>query len=136
MRLDRYVVRACEAAKTDDPAHEQRVVYLSVRIRMPFVFVFSRIDCPRASSPPERTRPRPFSTQSKSPHSSRAVSESLTHALHRSKGLTERALAHLGYADTIVFRPGYLRGAERPEKRIGESIVAYVVSSRLVLWVC
>lgn len=26
----RYVVNACRAAKSDDPAHEQRVVYLSV----------------------------------------------------------------------------------------------------------
>ena len=27
----RYVVNACQAAKTDDPTHEQRIVYLSVR---------------------------------------------------------------------------------------------------------
>ena len=53
--------------------------------------------------------------------------------MHRSKGLTEQALARLGYADTIVFRPGYLRGAERPEKRAIESLVGYVV--RLVMWV-
>lgn len=47
---------------------------------------------------------------------------------HRSKGLTELGLARLGYADTIVFRPGFLRGAERPEKRLTESVIGYVRS--------
>jgi hypothetical protein len=46
--------------------------------------------------------------------------------VHRSKGLTEAALARLGYADTLVFRPGYLRGAERTEMRPFESVAAYV----------
>ena len=46
---------------------------------------------------------------------------------HRSKGLTELALARLGYADTIVFRPGLLRGAERSTgRRLGESVLGYV----------
>jgi len=38
----------------------------------------------------------------------------------RSKGLTERALATLGYADTVVFRPAMFN---RPERRgIAESV--------------
>jgi len=44
----------------------------------------------------------------------------------RSKGLTELALADLGYSDTIVFRPGLLKGAERSEFRGPEIIASYV----------
>ncbi|KAJ7230658.1 hypothetical protein GGX14DRAFT_411688 [Mycena pura] len=33
----------------------------------------------------------------------------------RSKGLTEEGLASLGYEDTIIFRPGFLLGTNRPE---------------------
>ncbi|KAG8221102.1 hypothetical protein J3R82DRAFT_2623 [Butyriboletus roseoflavus] len=91
---NRYVVRACEAAKTDDPTHEQRVVYLS---------------SPSHPVPPLDTN-----------------------TAHRSKGLTELGLARLGYADTIVFRPALLRGAERPERRIAESIFGYGTLVRLV----
>ncbi|SJL13767.1 uncharacterized protein ARMOST_17215 [Armillaria ostoyae] len=43
----------------------------------------------------------------------------------RSKGQTEEALANIGYSDTIVFRPGLLTGAARPESRIGETIAEY-----------
>jgi hypothetical protein len=43
----------------------------------------------------------------------------------RSKGLTELALARLGYADTIIFRPGFLRGAQRGETRLAETIAGY-----------
>ncbi|KAF5379504.1 hypothetical protein D9615_006483 [Tricholomella constricta] len=32
----------------------------------------------------------------------------------KSKGLTEHGLAALGYSDTIIFRPGFLAGAQRP----------------------
>ncbi|KAL1738155.1 hypothetical protein HDZ31DRAFT_51413, partial [Schizophyllum fasciatum] len=42
----------------------------------------------------------------------------------RSKGLTEIALAKLGYDDTIVFRPGMLVGTHRPESRPVETIVS------------
>jgi len=41
----------------------------------------------------------------------------------RSKGLTEQALAELGYKDTIIFRPGMLANVQRPEKRLAESVV-------------
>jgi len=34
----------------------------------------------------------------------------------RSKGLTENGLAALGYSDTIIFRPGFLAGTQRPER--------------------
>ncbi|EIW75204.1 hypothetical protein CONPUDRAFT_132147 [Coniophora puteana RWD-64-598 SS2] len=40
----------------------------------------------------------------------------------KSKGLTELELAGLGYKETIVFRPAFLKGAERPDHRIAESI--------------
>lgn len=41
----------------------------------------------------------------------------------RSKGLTEQALAELGYNDTIFFRPTLLANVKRPEGRLGESIL-------------
>jgi len=47
----------------------------------------------------------------------------------RSKGLTELALARLGYADTIVFRPGVLKGTQRDETRLAETIVGYVTGA-------
>ena len=47
----------------------------------------------------------------------------------RSKGLTEQALAELGYNDTIVFRPALLANVKRPEGRLGESIILYVAGA-------
>ena len=44
----------------------------------------------------------------------------------RSKGLTEAGLAALGYSDTLVFRPAFLASAERPEKRLAETLIACV----------
>jgi oxidoreductase len=44
----------------------------------------------------------------------------------RSKGLTEQGLAHLGYKDTIILRPAFLAQAERPEKRILETVLGYI----------
>ncbi|KAI0047392.1 NAD(P)-binding protein [Auriscalpium vulgare] len=35
----------------------------------------------------------------------------------RSKALTEQGLADLGYSDTIVFQPGFLRNTKRPDFR-------------------
>ncbi|ETW78556.1 hypothetical protein HETIRDRAFT_477809 [Heterobasidion irregulare TC 32-1] len=46
----------------------------------------------------------------------------------RSKGLTEQALAEIGYSDTIVYRPGFLKGAERPDFRFLESVFSPVSS--------
>lgn len=46
----------------------------------------------------------------------------------RSKGLTEQALAELGYKDTIVFRPGSLTNANRPEMHLAESMVQGVLA--------
>ncbi|KAG2123459.1 hypothetical protein DEU56DRAFT_873458 [Suillus clintonianus] len=86
-KIDReYVVNACKAAKTDDPTHQQRVVYLS----------------------------------------SSGANPSSSFLYPRSKGLTELGIARLGYEDTIVFRPALLKGAERAEKRFGETIAGYV----------
>ncbi|KAH9166734.1 hypothetical protein EDB89DRAFT_2073005 [Lactarius sanguifluus] len=44
----------------------------------------------------------------------------------RSKGLTEKALAELGYKDTVVFRPALLANVERPEGRLLESILVKI----------
>ncbi|KAF9224161.1 hypothetical protein BS17DRAFT_780584 [Gyrodon lividus] len=83
-KIDReYVVDACKAAKTEDPLHEQRIVYLS----------------------------------------SSGANPSSPLLYPRSKGLTELGLARLGYSDAIVFRPGFLRNAERPDKRLAETIL-------------
>ncbi|KAI6006669.1 hypothetical protein F5J12DRAFT_782911 [Pisolithus orientalis] len=89
-KIDReYVVNACRAAKSDNPALQQRLVYLS-------------------SSGASATSPFLYP---------------------KSKGLTELALARLGYSDTIVFRPGLLRGAERPQRRIGETLLGYLTDA-------
>jgi len=45
----------------------------------------------------------------------------------RSKGLTELGLAKLGY-DTIIFRPGALKGIKRPEVRVKEIFFGAVTS--------
>jgi len=46
----------------------------------------------------------------------------------RSKGLTEQALAELGYADTIIFRPGALANTQRAESRFAERTFLYALS--------
>ena len=47
----------------------------------------------------------------------------------KSKGLTERGLASLGYSDFIAFQPGMLKGAERDHPRIAESIFGFVTGA-------
>jgi len=82
-KIDReYVVNAAKAAKSTDPSHEQRVVYLS----------------------------------------SVGANASSSFLYPRSKGMTENALASLGYSDTIVFRPAFLANADRGKTRVLEVI--------------
>ncbi|KAG1747956.1 uncharacterized protein EDB91DRAFT_1334795 [Suillus paluster] len=89
-KIDReHVVSACKAAKSDDPTHQQRVVYLS----------------------------------------SSAANSSSPFLYTRSKGLTELGIARIGYADTIVFRPGLFKGAQREDKRLAEIILGYVTGA-------
>ncbi|GJE98561.1 NAD(P)-binding protein [Phanerochaete sordida] len=45
----------------------------------------------------------------------------------KSKGLTEQALATLGYDDLIIFHPGLLMDSERPERRIMENIAEPII---------
>jgi hypothetical protein len=45
----------------------------------------------------------------------------------RSKGLTEEALAELGYKDTIMFRPLALSNTKRPDFRFAESVFVYAM---------
>ncbi|KAI0258699.1 hypothetical protein BC834DRAFT_695605 [Gloeopeniophorella convolvens] len=47
----------------------------------------------------------------------------------RSKGLTEQALAEVGYKDTIIFRPSMLANVTRPEGRFVESIALGVTGA-------
>ncbi|KAG1874433.1 hypothetical protein F4604DRAFT_1903922 [Suillus subluteus] len=44
----------------------------------------------------------------------------------RSKGL---GIARLGYADTIIFRPGLFKEAQRADKRLAETILGYVTGA-------
>ncbi|KAG8748574.1 Protein fmp52, mitochondrial [Ceratobasidium sp. 414] len=89
-KIDRdYVLNAAKAAKSTDPAHQQRLVYLS----------------------------------------SGGASASSPFLYPKSKGLTERGLASLGYNDFIAFRPGLLTGAERDHPRIAESIFGYITGA-------
>ncbi|KAG1738967.1 hypothetical protein EDB19DRAFT_1909016 [Suillus lakei] len=89
-KIDReYVVNACKAAKTNDPAHQQRVVYLS----------------------------------------SSGANPSSPFLYPRSKGLTELAIANLGYSDPIVFRPAFLKGAQRAGTRLVETMIGYVTGA-------
>jgi len=46
----------------------------------------------------------------------------------RSKGLTEQALAELGYKDTIMFRPAMLSNTQRSNFRLAESALVAVTS--------
>ncbi|KAF8809519.1 hypothetical protein BYT27DRAFT_7337251 [Phlegmacium glaucopus] len=46
----------------------------------------------------------------------------------KSKGLTEEALAGIGYSDTIIFRPSLFTGVNRREPRIGETVLGKVTS--------
>jgi len=87
-KIDReYVVNAVKEAKSTDPDHSQRIVYLS------------------ASS----------------------ANSSSMFLYPRSKGLTELALAGLGFKDTIVFRPALLKGRE--DARVGEVAAGYVTGA-------
>jgi|SRR6267142_2899083 len=48
----------------------------------------------------------------------------------RTKGLTEQALAELGYKDTIIFRPGALSNTQRSDSRVAESAFLYALLFR------
>ncbi|KAG8697101.1 Protein fmp52, mitochondrial [Ceratobasidium sp. 395] len=98
-KIDReYVINAAKAAKSTDPAHQQRLVYLS-------------------------------HTYGYRPRQSGGASASSPFLYPKSKGLTERGLASLGYSDFIAFRPGFLKGAERDHSRIAESVFGYITGA-------
>ncbi|KAM6497243.1 hypothetical protein JOM56_007716 [Amanita muscaria] len=86
-RIDReYVLNAARAARTHDPNHFQRVVYVS----------------------------------------SGGANPSSPFLYPKSKGLTELGLAKLGYNDTVIFRPGFLIGTNRPKPRLFENILGAI----------
>ncbi|KZP28687.1 hypothetical protein FIBSPDRAFT_947514 [Athelia psychrophila] len=60
--------------------------------------------------------------------SAQAANASSSLLYPRSKGMTELALADLGYADTIILRPGFLAGAERPQSRAVETVFGFVTA--------
>ena len=99
----RYVVNAARAAKTNTST-PQRLVYISVCHYPTILTAATDIPIFQAGSADPSSR----------------------YLYLRSKGLTELDLAGLGYADTIVLRPGILAGTNRSESRIGESIAVYV----------
>lgn len=89
-KIDReYVINAAKAAKSTDPAHQQRLVYLS----------------------------------------SSGANASSPFLYPKSKGLTERGLASLGYSDFIAFQPGFLKGAERDHSRIAETVFGFITGA-------
>ncbi|KAG6909382.1 hypothetical protein DXG01_000825 [Tephrocybe rancida] len=95
-KIDReYVVNAAREAKSSAP--DQRLVYVSAQMhhRLSSILGASISVASHLAVPP---RPRAY-----------------THS--RSKGLTENALAALGYSDIIVFRPAFLAGTERGPKQ-------------------
>ena len=108
----RYVVNAAREARTDDPTHNQRVIYCSVCLLSQFVvggklmhsFFLQSVGA-NANSPFLYTR---------------------------SKGQTEQDLSSLGYKDTIIFRPGFLGNPERSERRLVESAFGYLFSFLLL----
>ncbi len=101
-RLFRYVVNAAKTAKADK---DQRLIYVSVRF--------------------------PFEPVGFSSHiiiyllQSAGANPKSSFLYPRSKGLTEQALAELGYKDTVVFRPAGLSNTNRPESRFVERAFLY-----------
>ncbi|CCM05256.1 uncharacterized protein FIBRA_07466 [Fibroporia radiculosa] len=84
-RVDKeYVVNAAREAKSSDPEHRQRLLYISAIYANPSSYLF----------------------------------------YFRSKGLTERALAQLGYDDFIAIRPASFGGVHREVKRPAEEFLS------------
>jgi hypothetical protein len=112
-----YVINAAKAAKVD--GLEQRIVYISVRLVSFIINICILYERPRVW---ELTQTHHFCTQSLLIFLPQFKSSS-KFLPHRSKGLTEEALANLKYSDTIIFRPAFLKGAQRPDMRLAETMV-------------
>ena len=109
--LLRYIVNAAKAAKVTDK--DQQLIYVSVRsLPPPPPAGIIQLTCYHMLS---------LQVSTANPNSSIFYS--------RSKGLTEQALAELGYKDTVIFRPGALSNTNRSETRIGEKAYLYAFSA-------
>ncbi|KAA1469778.1 hypothetical protein DENSPDRAFT_835439 [Dentipellis sp. KUC8613] len=84
------------------------------------VYVINSAKAAQSADPERKQRLIYVSSVGSNPNSSALY----TH----SKGLTERGLAALGYSDTIVFRPGFLIHAERPDSRFLEDLAAPIAT--------
>jgi len=86
-KIDReYVINVARAAKSEDPTHVQRLVYVSSQGADPSSYLL----------------------------------------YFRSKGLTELALASMGYSETIVLRPGLLTEVNRENTTLKDTIARSV----------
>jgi hypothetical protein len=98
----RYVVNAAKVAKTDK---DQRLIYVSVCSSFEPVGFSSLIII--------------YFMQTSGANPTSSI------FYPRSKGLTEQALAELGYKDTISFRPTALSNTNRPQPRFVETAFLY-----------
>jgi oxidoreductase len=97
-----YVVNAAKVAKTDK---DQRLIYVSVCSSFEPVGFSSHIII--------------YFMQVTGANPTSSI------LYPRSKGLTEQALAELGYKDTISFRPTALSNTNRPQPRFAETAFLY-----------
>jgi oxidoreductase len=119
-RADReYVIAAAKAARVE--GEKQRLIYLSVR------FPSSLPSCPihhlKLNCLDSSFILSPSALQSGGANSS-------TPFLYlKSKGLTEEALAKLGYTETLIYRPGHLavEGGRAGKRKAFELVFSYVV---------
>jgi hypothetical protein len=106
-------VNAAKAAKADK---DQRLIFVSVRlpslVHMPTMRRWADLGS--------------IFILSSSPQASMANPKSSI-LYSRTKGLTEQALAELGYKDTIIFRPGALSNTQRSDSRLAESAFLYAL---------
>lgn len=100
----------------------QRIIYLSVLFFFPTIYNTTHLlTGPFSNSQRAQTPVHPFCIPSL--FSPKLSTHLLLNFVTRSKGLTEEALASIGYSDTIIFRPGLLAGVHRREPRIAESVL-------------
>lgn len=91
---------------------------------------FERIDRDYVINAAKQAKsPEPKNTQRLIYLSSAGANSSSPFLYPKSKGLTEEGLARLGYSDTIVFRPGFLAGTNRSERRMAESLFGKVTGA-------
>jgi len=89
---------------------------------------FERIDREYVVNAAKEARNVELATQHIVYLSSTGANSSSPFLYPKSKGLTEEALASIGYSDTLIFRPGFLAGTNRSETRIKEILFTKITS--------